>query len=347
MKLTPYLEQAEAAIDPAWEDRKLDHWRRLLDFEPLRGGFPACLGAPKPGTATETWPKVLTNEAIRSPEKMLLQQFRSVWLTARDRQWSIPNVRSNFGTGILPSLFGAETFWMEDAQDTLPTNRPLGPAAMDALLARGVPDLNAGFGARVFEYAQFFREQIAPYPKLRKYVWFYHPDLQGPIDVLELLWGSDLFYAVVDQPEKVKAVLELIVETYERFLRRWLKENPPKGDGRYMAHWGLLVKGQVFLRNDSVMNLSRAAYEEFVRPYDERLLQTFGGGGIHFCGKADHVVPGMTESRRVTMIQMSQPHLNDMAKIVDATLGRGVSLCSKYVDSMSACDLSRGYMRYG
>ncbi len=51
--------------------------------------------------------------------------------------------------------------------------------AVKVLLDRGVPDVRSGLGTQVFEMAAAYRELFAPYPKLRRYVHLYHPDLQG------------------------------------------------------------------------------------------------------------------------------------------------------------------------
>jgi hypothetical protein len=34
--------------------------------------------------------------------------------------------------------------------------------------------------------------------------------------------------------------------------------------------------------------MSPASYKEFVLPYNSRILQTFGGGCLHYCGNATH-----------------------------------------------------------
>lgn len=35
------------------------------------------------------------------------------------------NVRANYGTGIIPSMFGAEVYYMDDELDTLPCTKVL------------------------------------------------------------------------------------------------------------------------------------------------------------------------------------------------------------------------------
>lgn len=337
-----YLDKLENAIDLTWEREKLREWRCVLAFEPVGSRFVAheSTGGTEPGE----WPAVGVNEAIALLSRMLLQQLREVYRVACRRTRQIPNIRCNYGTGILPTLFGAEVFWMDDELDTLPTTRPLeGEDPIGRLLEAGIPELTAGFGARVFETAEYFKERLASYPKTREAVRIYHPDLQGPVDAVELLLGSGMFLAFYDRPEELKGLLDLVTETYVGFLKRWFDAVPPRDGGEYMAHWGSLYKGQVMLRDDSVVNLSPEMYAEFVRPYDERILEEFGGGAIHFCGKADHCIDKMTDSRHLTGINMSQPEKNDMRKVYDATVGKGVILnLSAADDALAGLDLTRG-----
>ena len=337
------LEKLELVIDLEWERKKIETYKRSLHFEPFEDGFNmnACDNGEEPGE----WPEVGINEAIRDKEKMLIQQLAGPYAAACQRSYQFPCIRCNYGTGCMSSLFGAKVFWMDDELNTLPTTWPLeGDDAMDRLLDAGVPDLNAGFGAQIFETAEYYQEMLAPYPKTREAVWLYHPDLQGPTDVVELLWGSSMYYAFTLEPDKIKAVTDLMCETYIRFLKRWLELAPPR-DPEYMAQWGAIYKGQVMLRDDSIVNLSPPMYEEFVKPYDERILDTFGGGGIHFCGRADHCIDIMTDSDRLTVVNMSQPHLNDMKKIYDATVGKGIVLNVRPTDEMrETMDLTRGVM---
>ena len=46
------------------------------------------------------------------------------------------------------------------------------------------------------------------------------------------------------------------------------------------------------------------------------LLDYYGGGCIHFCGRSDHLVPALCEIDSLYAIQASQPHLNDMNAVL-------------------------------
>ena len=68
------------------------------------------------------------------------------------------------------------------------------------------------------------------------------------------------------------------------------------------------------IRDDTPVMLSQAQYLEFVKPYDQRLLDAFGGC-IHFCGCGDQFVEPMAASANLYGIHASQPELNDMNKL--------------------------------
>jgi uroporphyrinogen-III decarboxylase len=74
------------------------------------------------------------------------------------------------------------------------------------------------------------------------------------------------------------------------------------------------------------MNLSPEAYAQFIRPMDQRILDEFGGGQIHFCGRGDHFIEAMCQMNGLSAIAMSQPHLNDMEKIYRNTVDKGIKL---------------------
>ncbi|GAG30771.1 unnamed protein product, partial [marine sediment metagenome] len=97
-------------------------------------------------------------------------------------------------------------------------------------------------------------------------------------------------------------------------------------NGGHATHWGLMHKGTVMIRNDSLMNLSPQAYVEFVRPLDQRLFDAFGGGAIHFCGRGDHYIEPMSEMTGLGAINMSQPECNDMEVIYRNTVDKSIKV---------------------
>ena len=336
-----YLADLEARIDCGVEERLFAEWKAFVD-----GAFDGAIFSPRrarrspPGVA---WPRVSVNAALEDADLMALQQLRACSAALAEGSGALMAVRCNYGTGIMPTLFGAKLFVMDEAMDTLPTSIPLGglddatadgatqvtdvsraASAIKALLDRGVPDPHTGLGGKVLAMAERYRELLEPYPKVRRYVHIYHPDMQGPMDICELLWGSGLFVALLEAPDLVKALLELVTETYIRFMRAWT-DLVPFADG-YNVHWAMLHKGNIMLRDDSAMNLSPRMFETFIQPYDGRLLRELGGGALHFCGRGDHYIEKAAEMEGLYAINMSQPEYNKMDVIFDHTVEKGIPI---------------------
>lgn len=316
------LETLENSIDPETEDDYLAQWREFLD-----GHFPGEIFTARRKKTTVLpydYRNLSINTALKDYESMLVSQVEGA-LRPIQSGFGVPNVRANYGTGILTSVFGAEIFTMDEKMNTLPTTRPMGEDKIDEILDAGIPDLTGGFGRQVFEMGEFFSEVFEKYPKIKKYVRIYHPDIQGPLDLAELLIGSDLFYLFYDEPEKVKALLTLMTETYKRFLNRWLTIVPQ--DPEINSHWGAFMhRGQIVLRDDSAMNISPELYREFALPFDRELLQYYHGGVVHFCGRGDHYIDLLASVPELTGINMSQPELNDMEKIYRSTVDKGIPI---------------------
>jgi hypothetical protein len=318
------LEDLELRLDDEVESGLRERWLSFINND-FRGEV-FLPERKKASPARIKWPQVTVNEALFSFEKMALQQLGSCSDILEKGYGSLLDIRCNYGTGIMTSLFGAEIYYMEEHFNTLPMSLPLegGINRIRDLIDQGVPDITGGLGEKVFETARYFIEITEPYPKISKYVKIFHPDLQGPMDICEMLWGSRLFLDIYDNPSLVHQLLDLITQTYIRFVEEWVKIVP---FGReYNTHWGMMHKGNIMLRDDSAMNLSPAMFDEFVRPYDQILLNRLGGGAIHFCGRGDHYITSMSQMKGVFAINLSQPQCNDMEKIYQNTVDKGIKI---------------------
>lgn len=180
--IEPYLEDLESRLDPEVEEDLLSQWGLFLDGRVGSGLFTPRRRRVAPPTLD--WPKIRVNEALDNPELMILQQLAGCSATLASGSGGILNIRPNYGTGILPTIYGAEVFRMDDDLDTLPTNWPIpgGAEAIARRLDRGAPDLDAGYGRACFTTGKLMADLLRNYPKLSRYVFIYHPDLQGPMD---------------------------------------------------------------------------------------------------------------------------------------------------------------------
>jgi hypothetical protein len=332
-RISQYLADLEDRIDPQDESHLLKDWIVFSE-----GRFPGQVFTPtrsRPTQPTVEWPQVSINSALNHFEGMAFQQFSGCSTLLESGSGLLLNIRCNYGTGIMPSLFGAPIFVMGEEYNTLPTSVPLNDLdAIKRLLDAGVPDLQRGYGRQVFEMAEYFLSLTQNYPKISQFVSIYHPDTQGPMDICELIWGSSIFYALYDFPDLVKGLLELVVATYIEFMRLWEKYVPFRKVGN--VHWGLFHKGSLMLRDDSAMNLSAEMFQEFVMPYDQRLLDEFGGGAIHFCGKGEHYIHLLSQIKGLNAVNLTQPEYNDMEIIYTNTVDRGINLLDLRQDTVKA-----------
>ena len=99
-----------------------------------------------------------------------------------------------------------------------------------------------------------------------------------------------------------------------------------------------MFKGGVMIRDDSLMNFSRDMYIDIFRPFDQKILDEFGGGSIHFCGKGDHYIDAVTEMNGVTGINMAQPEYNEFETIFRHTIDKGIMLLSLDIDVARSVD---------
>ncbi|MBD3288080.1 hypothetical protein GF337_04695 [candidate division KSB1 bacterium] len=323
--LHKYFEDLEKRINPEIEEVLFQQWREFAS-----GNYTGQIFKPERSRKSPPkieWQQITINEAIRDPEKMILQQLGECSRILEHGTGEILSIRANYGTGILPSLFGAEIFWMDDSAETLPTVRPFKDAKVTIrrLIDQGIPAIDHSFGGQTLEMGERFMELKMRYPLIGKHVHIYHPDLQSPMDVCELLWGSRLFLAVVDQPELVMNLLTLVTDRYIEFMKEWDEIVAANNDG-FAVHWYCLHRGHIMLRDDSAMNFSAEMYGEFIKPYNQKLLNEFNGGAVHFCGTGDHFIDQLAEMDGIYAIDMRQPHLNDLEKIFSHTIHRGNQL---------------------
>lgn len=322
-KTLAILEDIERRIDPETENDFVKQWEDFL-YDRFDGEVFTPTRAKTSPVGCEL-PDININDAIDDYEIMLQSELVKVSNILASKGGSLA-VRANYGTGILTSVFGAEIFVMPRENRTLPTTRPFDDTSkIEEIIQKGIPDLNCGFGRKVFEFGELCAEVFAKYPNISKYVKVYHPDLQGPLDICELLWGGEMFYSMYDEPELVHSALNLITDTYTAFLNKWYEIFP--SNSHMNPHWTTLWhKGNIFLRCDSAMNLSPEFYDEFAAPYDRILLDRFDGGCMHFCGRGEHFIETLCNTPKMYGINLGQPHYNDMEKIFKHSVDKGIKI---------------------
>ena len=304
-----YLTKLESALDLEHQRHARHQCEQVFEFAEIESLPFICRDVS--GAADLDWPQFPYNDTFVDEHKMLLDQLRAPFFHNQLRDYHPLNIRSNYGTPILPSVFGLA---YQLTETSLPWVHHLASRQeVEALIERGVPDVRSSLGGRCFDTAAFYKETLAAYPALSKAISIYHPDLQGPFDVAHLIWGPDIFYALYDCPDTVHNLLGLVTETYRVWMRAW-KDFVGEGND-FTTHWNFYMRGGIMLRNDTAVTMSARHYDEFVKPYDQTLLDEFGGC-IHFCGRGTAFVRSMCDSKNLYGIHMSQPDWNDTPSVI-------------------------------
>jgi len=230
------------------------------------------------GLAPPDWKMFPFNETFDDPEKMLWNQLYQSHVGVFVRDDRMMTVRPNFWVANIPSLFGwpyvvdENTAWVQGCNDA---------GAIRSLVDRGMPDVASGLSPRAVELFSIYRGYLDE-AGLSDVIHFFQPDCQSPFDCAALMWGEDIYMAVCDTPELVHQLLDLLTETiiaYVRMMKRVMREPDD-----YIYHWWYRVPGALRVVDDSTMLLSPAMYDEFIRPYNERIFAAFGAGYMHYCG---------------------------------------------------------------
>ena len=328
--LDKYLQDIEERMDEQEEEMIWNHW---LNYANEGVDFNKPYPSRKPKTSKIDWPDVKINEALEDETLMLYTVYRGVSKNLENPTVRLHNIRPNYGVGILPNAFAnVEYFVMDAEQNMLPNVRSVkgGTQEIERLASEPIPNVYSNVGKKVFSIGKKFMEIAKRYPKIAKYVKIDHPDCQGPMDVCELLWGSDIFFELYESEELAHALLRKVTDFYKAFLDEWFKIVP--NDICYHSFYGKLVKGRILVRDDSATNLSPDFFRQFILPYDEEVLLHFGGGAIHFCGKGDHFIPIFKEIKGLNGVDMSQPHLNDVDLVLSNTVDVGIRLSTADMD---------------
>lgn len=285
-KLLAYL---ESIIDIDHYNNAIEHQKKTMRFEE-NGSL--CVRITYP---IEEFKPFSMEEAHADMAKMMYNELLASISTFEIKDSSMAMLRANYGVGTLPSAFGAKSFIVNG---NMPWVEHLSKDEIKAVIAKGVPDWKTGFGQKVIETYEFYREMLSKYPKCNEAIRLFHPDFQGPLDVAHLLWGADIYMDMYDEPELVHDLMKLVTETY---IDRMKKVKPYLNDeiDGFNFHWCHLYPGDILLRNDSAVNLSSDMYKEFSMQYDDMIFDVFGKASMHFCGRADQWIFDMARSENI------------------------------------------------
>lgn len=324
--LSRLLEHLCRTLDAGRQAKTTQRYQRALGFQTVDRP-PVVVSFPYPPDATfQPYPH---REVFDDPEKMLFNELVhafSLSLLLNDQiGCDLPaTVRANFGTVLIASMLGAA---VEQHDDNPPwiVHPPGEEVTLEQVLDVDPTDVTRGWVPRAAERMQAYHDLLAPYPELRERIAIVLPDLQGPFDNLELICGSGIFLQLVTAPQTVEAAMERVAAAQVaafNHLREWTTEPQPG----FCRQHGVMLKGNILLRNDSCIMVSAEMYRQQIAPHDARVLRDCGGGGLHACGCADHLAEEFLALPGVEGIDLGQPELNDVDALYDKARSKRIPL---------------------
>jgi hypothetical protein len=308
------LDYLEPRVDVSHVAAVASRHRAILDYEEV-DRLPLVIYIPYEGQELSLYPYP---EAFAEPAKMMVNELlrgnrTSIYHSIDLRDDTPYCLRPNLGCVIIASMFGAEVRVVEN---TMPWVVPLEDLdhAIQSVLDAPPPDLKSGLLPRVLDQYTYFHEALADYPNCQTALQIVLPDLQGPFNSAELLWGSDIYLSFYDKEakNKVTALMEMlagvILIVHDR-LKREVRENLGKGY-QYQHLFG--QKGEVLVREDSVSNISPDHYKELIEPIDVQLAANLGSFGIHSCGRIGRHFEIWRDIPGMSCLDVGQPELNDL-----------------------------------
>lgn len=188
----------------------------------------------------------------------------------------IPYLNNQTGTEIYAEAFGCT---VHRADDKMPFALPLVTSAAEADKI-GVPELSTSSLAYLFDIADELYHRGGP-DAVMKLV-----DIQSPMDTVALIWDkADLFCAMIENPEAVKALSDKVRAFMISFFDEWFY----RYGTTYVAHFpDYVMHGGITMSVDEVGTVNPEMFQEFFRNELISFSDHYDGLGIHCCADARH-----------------------------------------------------------
>lgn len=306
------LDELEQKLDYAVQQKIIACHKRALNWEET-DRLPLVVAYPYPTSAKyRPFPH---HEIFSDPEKMLFNELvhafdTSIYLhdTLKD---DLPyTIRANFGTVLVASLLGGRVEQRGDAPPWI-----LHFDTREEFMSVFRPDTHTtALLDTVRNVYRTYLDILADYPNIKRCLHVVLPDLQGPLDTLELLRGSEVYLDFMLDPELTEQALALIAEKQIQTARTLQPFVTPRNDG-FSFQQAVMIKGNILIRNDSAIMISPDMYRDQVAAHDEHVLTALHTGGVHSCGKIDMNVPEIVNLPSIRCFDFGQSYMNDVESV--------------------------------
>jgi len=230
----------------------------------------------------------------------------------------IPYLSPYYGVCAMASGFGGKVTFYEDKDPWL--NEHIIKDFKDINKVKKPDPERSGLMTSVFNLMRVWKKEVKGKIPLG------HTDIQGPISIcIDLMGAEKFFLGVIDCPEKIHNLLEIVTEYIISVLKisyRIIGD----GDGHYLT--GIYVPagfGKVRISEDNIVFISSEFCEEFLNPYIEHIFYEIGNGIIHWCGDGYKNLDEILKIKNITGINnCSMGNINIIKKQNEISIKRKI-----------------------
>ncbi len=272
----------------------------------------------------------------RDPKRMLENQLDGITQTLAASNDQPPHLEPWHGIGVFAEAYGCPFEWGE-------TDAPWTRTVVDDIegLKRLEPPQieQSALLRRVLETTEYFNEQTKGRVRIAP------TDTQSPLSTMSLICDVTwMLTEAADYPEELHRVLDGLTGLIIAFSRRQRALcTLPASPGHTM--WSPSLMHGISLSADMLALVGRDFYEEFGRPYDERIARELGGVGMHSCGRWHHNFEMVKSYENLSMIDLAistawDPGPAIPEKVAEAFGGTGIPVQARCdIADLAAIDM--------
>lgn len=215
----------------------------------------------------------------RNSEESLIAQLSAMDITLKTKTDWAPYLEPWHGVGVYAEAFGCPYIWKEKNS---PWTKPIIYSFEDLKNIKNPGWKKGEIANLVLNSIRYFRKETMGLIPISL------TDTQSPLSNALLICESNLFFETChSNPEIIHGFLEKVTDLIIDFSLEQRKEigknlASPGHSGTFSRPWSRSCG--IGLSDDFLVTVSPKFYEEFARPYNERIAEALGGVVIHSCG---------------------------------------------------------------
>lgn len=149
------------------------------------------------------------------------------------------------------------------------------------------------------------------------------PDMQTPLDVVAQIWDkSDLFMAMIDEPEVVLELEEKVKDLQTSFIDEWFRRYGTEFIAHHPSYY--MPKG-ITMSVDEIGSISTDMFDLFERDILNELSDRYGAIGIHSCSDSEHQWDKLAAVRNLKLLNLYRN-----GETIDRAFARFAHVCAHW-----------------